>query len=74
MKKFARGMLKAAIGAVAARPRLHRVLRRFIRVIPGLQLVLRRGVARAQPKAAPVRVEVGGIVTLEGLCHLSRQI
>lgn len=68
---YGRRMLRTAIGAIAARPSLHRAIRIFFRSVPGLQPFVRRMLEVPPP---PVIIEVDGVITLEGLCHLSRQL
>ncbi len=63
-----------AFGAIAQKPWLYRSLRVFVGSVPGLRPIVRRLLEASQPKPPPVVVEVDGVITLEGLCHLSRQI
>jgi hypothetical protein len=72
--KYGRRVLRTAIGVVATKPRLYRTIRILCVSIPGLQSFVRRRLAATQPKVAPIAIDVEGVITLEGLCHLSRQL
>jgi hypothetical protein len=67
-------MLRTAIGVVVTKPRLYRVIRVLDRSVRGLQPFVRRRLAATESQAAPITIEVEGVITLEGLCHLSRQL